>query len=63
MFLLYQMFSITNPYMAKEAIQGTMPGQLSLYPNQVVQVMLTIICNKFFLVNSCGALYTIGVRF
>lgn len=42
-FILYQMFTIANPYMAKEAIQGTMPGQLSLYANQVVQVVLTFI--------------------
>ena len=38
-FILYQMFSIAHPYMAREAIQGTLPGQLSLYPNQVVQVV------------------------
>jgi len=43
MFLNYsqQMFSIAHPYMASEAIQGTMPGQLSLYANQMVQVRLT----------------------
>ena len=37
-FYFYQMFSIAHPYMAKEAIQGKMPGQLSLHANQVVQV-------------------------
>ena len=36
--LFYQMFSIAHPYKAKEAIQGKMPGQLSLHINQVVQV-------------------------
>lgn len=36
-----QMFSIAHPYMASEAIQGTMPGQLSLYANQMVQVRFT----------------------
>lgn len=39
---VHQMFSIAHPYMAKETIKGTMPGQLTLHLNQVVQVTLTI---------------------